>query len=34
MIVFLKWTIALLGTAFAWLITSYTVEYFRPYKKK
>ena len=32
MIATIKWIIALLGTAIAWLVTSYTIEYFRPYK--
>lgn len=34
MITVLKWLFAAVGTALAWLITGYTVEYFRPYKRK
>ena len=34
MILVLKLVLVALGTALAWLITGYTVEYFRPYKKK
>jgi hypothetical protein len=34
MITVLKWLFAAVGTALAWLITSYTVEYLRPYKRK
>lgn len=34
MITVLKWIFAALGTVLAWLITGYTLEYFRPYKKK
>jgi hypothetical protein len=30
----IKWIVAALGTVLACLITSYTLEYFRPYKKK
>jgi hypothetical protein len=34
MITILKLIFAALGTAIAWLITGYTLEYFRPYKRK
>jgi hypothetical protein len=34
MVTMVKWIFALLGTAIAWLIGGYTMEYFRPYKKK
>jgi NADH:ubiquinone oxidoreductase subunit 5 (subunit L)/multisubunit Na+/H+ antiporter MnhA subunit len=34
MVTILKWLFAAVGTAIAWLITSYTVEYLRPYKRK
>lgn len=34
MISVLKFVFVALGTALAWLIGGYTVEYFRPYKKK
>jgi hypothetical protein len=34
MITVFKWLFAAIGTALAWLITGYTVEYFRPYKRK
>lgn len=34
MVTVVKWIFALLGTAIAWLIGGYTMEYFRPYKKK
>lgn len=34
MVTILKWFFAAVGTAIAWLITSYTVEYLRPYKRK
>jgi hypothetical protein len=34
MVTVLKLIVALLGTAVAWLIGGYTLEYFRPYKKK
>jgi hypothetical protein len=34
MVTVLKLIAAVLGTAIAWLIGGYTVEYFRPYKKK
>jgi len=30
----LKWMSTAILAAFAWLITGYTVEYFKPYKKK
>lgn len=30
----LKWIFTAVAAAFAWLITGYTVEYFRPYRKK
>jgi len=30
----IKLVLALLGTIFAWLIGGYTLEYFRPYRKK
>ena len=33
MFVIVKWIIAALLAGFAWLVTGYTVEYFRPYKK-
>jgi hypothetical protein len=33
MFVIIKWIIAALLAGFAWLVTGYTVEYFRPYKK-
>lgn len=33
MFVVIKWIIAALLTGFAWLVTGYTIEYFRPYKK-
>ena len=33
MIKALKWITAFLLAGFAWLVTGYTVEYFRPYKK-
>ena len=29
----IKWIAAALIAGFAWLVTGYTVEYFRPYKK-
>mgnify|MGYP001296026891 CR=1 FL=1 len=28
----LKWIVAAMVAAFAWLVIEYTVEYFRPYK--
>jgi hypothetical protein len=34
MLIFLKWFFTALFAALAWLIGGYTVEYFRPYKKK
>jgi hypothetical protein len=34
MLTFLKWLFTAFFAAIAWLITGYTVEYFRPYKKK
>jgi hypothetical protein len=34
MIVFLKWIFTAFFAVLAWLVTGYTVEYFRPYKKK
>jgi hypothetical protein len=34
MVTVVKLVIAILGTAFAWLIGGYTLEYFRPYHKK
>jgi hypothetical protein len=34
MVTVLKLILAVFGTAVAWLIGGYTVEYFRPYKKK
>jgi hypothetical protein len=33
MFVIVKWIAAALFAGFAWLVTGYTVEYFRPYKK-
>lgn len=33
LLVIVKWIIAALLTGFAWLVTGYTIEYFRPYKK-
>jgi hypothetical protein len=30
----LKWMFTAILAVFAWLITGYTVEYFKPYKKK
>lgn len=33
MFVIVKWIVVALLTAFAWLVTGYTIEYFRPYKK-
>jgi hypothetical protein len=33
MFVIAKWIIAALLAGFAWLVTGYTIEYFRPYKK-
>ncbi|HEX5809848.1 MAG TPA: hypothetical protein VFY25_14365 [Anaerolineales bacterium] len=33
MITALKWITAALLAGFAWLVTGYTIEYFRPYKK-
>jgi hypothetical protein len=34
MVSILKFVFVLVGTVFAWLIGGYTMEYFRPYKKK
>jgi hypothetical protein len=33
MFIIVKWIAAALIAGFAWLVTGYTVEYFRPYKK-
>jgi hypothetical protein len=33
MFVIVKWIIAALLAGFAWLVTGYAIEYFRPYKK-
>ena len=33
MFVIVKWIFAALLAGFAWLVTGYTVEYFRPYRK-
>ena len=33
MFIIVKWIIAALLAGFAWLVTGYTIEYFRPYKK-
>ena len=33
MFVIVKWIAATLFAGFAWLVTGYTIEYFRPYKK-
>jgi hypothetical protein len=33
MFVIVKWIIAALLAGFAWLVTGYTIEYFRPYRK-
>jgi hypothetical protein len=33
MFVIVKWIAVALITGFAWLVTGYTIEYFRPYKK-
>ena len=33
MITFFKWFATALMAGLAWFVTSYTVEYFRPYKK-
>jgi len=33
MFVIVKWIAAALIAGFAWLVTGYTIEYFRPYKK-
>jgi hypothetical protein len=30
----LKWIFTAILAAFAWLVTGYTVEYFRPYRRK
>lgn len=32
MFVIVKWIIAALLAGFGWLVTGYTIEYFRPYK--
>jgi hypothetical protein len=32
MFVIVKWIIAALIAGFAWLVTGYTIEYFRPYR--
>jgi hypothetical protein len=34
MVTVIKLVFALLGTAVAWLVGGYTLEYFRPYHKK
>jgi len=34
MLTLLKWIFTAFFAALAWLITGYTVEYFKPYKKK
>lgn len=34
MMTVLKFIFVMIGTALAWLIGGYTVEYFKPYKKK
>jgi hypothetical protein len=34
MFIVVKWIVAAILAVFAWLVTGYTVEYFRPYKKK
>jgi hypothetical protein len=33
MMTFVKWMLAGLFSALAWLVTGYTFEYFRPYRK-
>lgn len=33
MFVIVKWIIVALLTGFAWLVTGYTIEYFKPYRK-
>ena len=33
MFVIIKWIFAGLFAGFAWLVTGYTMEYFRPYKR-
>ena len=33
MFAIVKWIVAALIAGFAWLVTGYTIEYFRPYKK-
>jgi hypothetical protein len=34
MIIFVKWLAALLAAGFLWLVGSYTLEYFNPYKRR
>jgi hypothetical protein len=34
MLTLLKWILTIFFTALAWLITGYTMEYFKPYRKK
>jgi hypothetical protein len=33
MFIIVKWIVVALLAGFAWLVTGYTIEYFRPYKK-
>ena len=33
MFVIIKWIVGALLAGFAWLVTGYTIEYFRPYKQ-
>jgi hypothetical protein len=33
MFVIVKWIVVALLAGFTWLVTGYTIEYFRPYKK-
>jgi hypothetical protein len=33
MFAIVKWIVAALFAGFAWLVTGYTIEYFRPYRK-
>ncbi len=33
MLIVIKWIFVGLVSAFGWLVTGYTVEYFRPYKR-
>ncbi len=33
MFMIIKWIFTALFTGFAWLVTGYTMEYFRPYKR-